>query len=120
MLDMGNTQQNDIDCQSAGPPLRVKTVGFRLLAAVPPLVVAVFVRDLGRISEYAGTVGIVITLVFPALLNLRSRTLMKEVFQLDSARTYYSNELSRKRYGPVNLIIGLGLFFYILVNLLME
>lgn len=95
-------------------------MGFRLLAAIPPLVVAIFVRDLGMISEYAGTVGIIITLVFPALLNLRSRTRMKELFQLDSARTYYSNELSRKRYGPVNLVIGLGLFFYILVNLLME
>lgn len=120
MLDMGNTQQNDSDGQSAGPPPRIKTVGFRLLAAIPPLIAAFFLRDLGRISEYAGTVGIIITLVFPALLNLRSRTRMKELFQLDSARTYYSNELSRKRYGPVNLIIGLGLFFYILVNLLME
>lgn len=116
MLDMGNTQQSE----SAGPPSRAKTVGFRLFAAVPPLVAALFLRDLGRISEYAGTVGIIITLVFPALLNLRSRTRMKEMFQLDSARTYYSNEMSRKRYGPVNLFIGLGLFFYILVNLLME
>lgn len=118
MLDM--TQQNDSDGQSAGPPPRIKTVGFRLLAATPPLVVAIFVRELGNISEVAGTVGIIITLVFPALLNLRSRTRMKEIFQLDSARTYYSNELSRKRYGPVNLIIGLVLFFYILVNLLIS
>lgn len=114
MLDVGNHDAR------VGPPSRPTTVGFRLLAAVPPLIVAYFLRDLGLISEYAGTVGVIITLVFPALLNLRSRTRMKELFQLESARTFYSNEMSRKRYGPVNLLIGVGLFFYIFVNLLLE
>ena len=39
---------------------------------------------------------------------------------LDSAKTYYSNELSRKRYGPVNLLIGVALFLYIFINLVLE
>lgn len=98
-------------------PGRRTVVAFRLLAAVPPIIAGFFVRELGRISEWCGTVGIVITLVFPAVLNLKSRQVLKEVFALDSAKTYYSNELSRKRYGPVNLLIGVALFVYILVNL---
>lgn len=102
------------------PPARHKVVMFRLLAAVPPIVAGFFVRELGRISEFAGTVGVLITLVFPAVLNLKSRAVLKDVFSLDSAATFYSNELSRKRYGPVNLLIGVALFVFILVNLLLK
>lgn len=58
--------------------------------------------------------------MFPAVLNLKSRAVLKDVFALDSAKTYYSNELSRKRYGPVNLLVGVALFVYILVNLLLH
>lgn len=94
-------------------------VAFRLLAAVPPIIAGFFVRELGKISEWCGTVGIIITLVFPAILNLKSRQVLKEVFALESAKTYYSNELSRKRYGPVNLLVGVALFVYIMVNLVM-
>ena len=120
-ITLGNNILDMKDEESrAGPPSRAKIVAFRLVAAIPPLIVAFFLRDLGRISEFAGTVGIIITLVFPALLNLKSRTIMKDTFGLDSAKTYYTSELSRKRYGPVNLLIGVGLFLYIFINLLME
>lgn len=105
--------------EGSAQPARRAVVMFRLLAAVPPIVAGFFVRDLGRISEYAGTVGVLITLVFPALLNLKSRQVLKEVFALDSARTFYSNELSRKRYGPINLLVGLALFVYIFVCLVL-
>lgn len=118
MLSMRDGKKKPAAPGSASTPSRRKVVAFRLLAAVPPIFIGYFVRELGRISEYAGTVGVLITLVFPAVLNLRSRQMLKDVFALDSAKTYYSNELSRKRYGPVNLLVGVALFVYILVNLL--
>lgn len=101
------------------PGGRRLVVAFRLLAAVPPIIAGFFVRELGKISEWCGTVGIIITLVFPAILNLKSRQVLKEEFALDSAKTYYSNELSRKRYGPVNLLVGVALFVYIMLSLAM-
>jgi hypothetical protein len=118
-ITLGNNFLSMRDTKPSRPPARRMVVAFRLLAALPPIFAGFFVRDLGRISEFAGTVGVIITLVFPAALNLMSRSKLKEVFALDSAKTYYSNELSRKRYGPINLLVGVMLFVFILVNLLL-
>ena len=46
---------------------------WRLLAAVPPLLGAAAVRDLGVITEFAGTSGFLIAFFFPAVLYLAAR-----------------------------------------------
>ncbi len=47
-------------------------VPFRLAAALPPLVGACLVSDLGTILSYAGCVGILIAFLFPCLLQFWS------------------------------------------------
>jgi hypothetical protein len=46
---------------------------FRLFAAIPPIIGACFIRDLGLILSYVGLLGFVITFVFPPLLNIVSK-----------------------------------------------
>lgn len=45
---------------------------FRILAALPPLVGAIVVKDLGVILKYTGCVGVLIAFVYPCLLQWRS------------------------------------------------
>ncbi|KAL0486267.1 11 TM domain-containing transmembrane protein [Acrasis kona] len=53
---------------------------FRMVAAVPPLIGALFVRDLSKILSYVGLVGFIITFVFPPILNIVSRRLCDREF----------------------------------------
>ncbi|KAL0486636.1 11 TM domain-containing transmembrane protein [Acrasis kona] len=53
---------------------------FRLLAAVPPLIGAIFVRDLSKLLSYAGLVGFIITFVIPPVLNVVSRRVCEKRF----------------------------------------
>jgi len=48
-------------------------IQFRLLASIPPIVLGILERQLGTITDYAGTTGFVIGFSFPALLFLQSR-----------------------------------------------
>jgi hypothetical protein len=48
-------------------------VGFRLLAAMPPIFGAWFVKDLGVITNFTGIIAFLITFTFPALLQRKSR-----------------------------------------------
>lgn len=63
---------------------------FRLLAAIPPLIGAAFVSQLDTITSFTGTVGIIITFVFPSLLQLSSRRMLKDLLQIDTARVRYT------------------------------
>jgi amino acid permease len=58
--------------------------GFRLLAAVPPVVVTAFVSDLGLILTYTGLVGIFIAFTIPAMLTVWARAKQRAVFGLVS------------------------------------
>ncbi|GMI04281.1 hypothetical protein TrRE_jg5018 [Triparma retinervis] len=53
--------------------VRSKVVPWRVLASLPSIVGAAFVRDLSTITDYTGVTGFVIAFVFPAYLNIRSR-----------------------------------------------
>eukprot|EP00977_Amphora_coffeiformis_P010863 scaffold2551_cov162-Amphora_coffeaeformis.AAC.2 len=64
-------------------------IRFRLLAGLPPIVLAVLVRELGTITDYAGTTGFIIGFSFPALLYLYSR---RQAVRRDfHPRTQYSS-----------------------------
>jgi amino acid permease len=47
-------------------------IPFRLLAAMPPVVGALVVRDLGVILKYTGCVGVLIAFVYPCVLTYQS------------------------------------------------
>jgi hypothetical protein len=59
---------------------RVVATLFRLLAAVPPIVVAFFVRDLGNVLEFTGLIGVAIAFLVPAMLALYSEARQRAVF----------------------------------------
>lgn len=46
---------------------------FRLLAALPPLIGAAIIRDLGAITNYTGMVAFLLCFIFPALLQWKSK-----------------------------------------------
>ena len=54
---------------------------YRLIAAVPPLIGALFVSDLGQILEFTGIFGMVMALSVPAILALRSRRAVHGIIQ---------------------------------------
>ncbi|CAB9521272.1 Transmembrane protein 104 [Seminavis robusta] len=67
-------------------------IRFRLLAGIPPIIFGILERQLGTITDYAGTTGFMIGFSFPALLYLRSR--MKAKKKHFNATTFYSSYAS--------------------------
>jgi amino acid permease len=62
--------------QEAQHNRRIKTF-FRALAALPPIVGALFVRNLGIITDYSGLTGLCIAFSFPPLLYIYSEKKLK-------------------------------------------
>lgn len=59
---------------------RLTTIAFRLIAAVPPVIGAAFVSDLGNILQFTGTIGVAIAFTVPAILQLSSFAKLRGVF----------------------------------------
>jgi len=58
-------------------------IPFRLLASIPPIVGACFIKDLSSILQYTGCVGVIIAFVYPCLLQYKSIQLWKQEFSQD-------------------------------------
>lgn len=82
---------------------------FRLLAALPPLLGAAFVRDLGVITNYTGMMALTITFVFPALLHVQGRRKCRRQVTVEPA-TAYDSWLTGLACTPW-VIGGLGVAF---------
>jgi hypothetical protein len=90
-------------------------IQFRLLASVPPIVLGIFERQLGRITDYAGTTGFIIGFSFPALLWLRSRSLAQS--KQASTTTYYTSYASHVGVAWFVLLFGIFMALYVVVGL---
>ena len=87
---------------------------FRLLASVPPIICGILERELGTITDYAGTTGLVIGFSFPALLYLRSRALAeRKHFSCSTAYTGYS---SYKGLAVFLFSFGIAMLGYVLLH----
>ena len=84
--------------------------GFRLLASIPPIMIGMFVRELGVITDYTGTAGFVIGLTIPALLYLESTKIAKR--KHFSLLTYYTS------YGATTSIASFVTWFGICMVLI--
>ena len=51
---------------------------YRAIAAIPPIVGALFLRELGTITDYSGLVGLAIAFCFPPLLYLASEKRLQD------------------------------------------
>jgi hypothetical protein len=107
--------------QQASPPsspaANGNTVIFcRLLAAVPPIIGAVFISNPGAITNYTGISGIIIGFVFPPLLSMQS-----EKYLLDRKlphQTIYSTKLSTMLRPVVLCLGGMLCVFVLTMNVL--
>ena len=45
---------------------------YRCIASIPPIVGALYMRQLGVITDYSGLVGLAIAFCFPPLLHMKS------------------------------------------------
>ena len=93
-------------------------IQFRLLAAIPPIILAILVRELGTITDYAGTTGFVLTFSFPALLYIQSRRLAQT--KSFSTETYYSSYASSYTLASVLFFFGFGMLIFVVTLQIME
>lgn len=95
----------------------VKTM-FRLLAAIPPIIGAACVTDLGVITDYTGVTGFAIAFIFPSLLMLAAERRCHA--QGLPSRTPYSHALTGPTMQLATLAFGLFMTVYVLVHLYLQ
>ena len=96
---------------------RRKVAVFRIMAAVPPIIGASFVRQLDTITEYTGLTGFIIVFVFPGLLHVSSLRACKKKGVV--TETGYSTRFTRAGWVSHAVIaLGVVLCVFVLANLL--
>ena len=90
-------------------------IAFRLLGAIPPLIMAAIVSDLGQITDYTGVTGFGIAFIFPSLLSYYS--LQKLKTRGLSVGTIYSNFSTDWKNCVLLFIFGIFLCIYVPIAL---
>jgi hypothetical protein len=88
---------------------------FRMIAAAPPLCAALFVSNLGVITNFAGVTGFAIAFLFPALLALYSKKLLTA--HSVPTHTAYSCWLTSGWMCHLSVALGLFLIVFVAVSL---
>ena len=96
---------------------RLKRIIFRLLGAIPPIVGACFVRELGTITAYTGVTGFIIAFTFPAILNVRSQNALRDA-GMRHQTIYTRGFVSDEWFCNVVAWFGVALVIYVLLNLI--
>jgi hypothetical protein len=99
-------------------PSRTVVVSFRLIAAIPPIIGASIVSDLGKITDYTGISGMAICFIFPALLGLYS-----EKYFFDRripSKTVYSSVFTHRYVAIVLFVLSAAMFAYSIVSLVLQ
>ena len=97
-----------------------KVLAFRLLASIPPILGALIARDISKITDFTGIAGIIITFIFPSLLQWYSRTALKQELETNSGKTIYATFLTKKRFIPIVGLFGLSLALYSFIGIIKE
>jgi hypothetical protein len=84
---------------------------FRLIAAVPPICGALIIKDLGKITSYAGLTGFVLAFVFPPVLAYASEKKLNSL-GIDS-ETIHSNFWTSRFFQFILCLSGIFLVFYV-------
>lgn len=96
---------------------RHKKTFFRLVSSFPPVFGALFVRDLGIITSYAGILAIITVLCFPALMHLSSKQEARKRGYLNATCYESVGSSDVAAYSIVTLSVVASI--YVLVNLLL-
>jgi hypothetical protein len=115
--DEGECEENSQTTQLPAPTSRKTLILFRLLAAIPPLLFAGMISDLGTITDYTGISGMLLAFIFPGLLSIASeRTLSQRELP---TKTYYSSFMTSKRAAVLLIIFGVSMISFTLISLLL-
>lgn len=90
------------------------TLSYRFLAAIPPIMGAFCVSNLGSVTAYTGLTGVFISLVFPAALALSSKMKLEQAGLRSD--TLWTHGLSHT-LSVVVLVLGLIISIFVLGNL---
>ncbi|CAM9643508.1 unnamed protein product, partial [Ectocarpus fasciculatus] len=85
-------------------------ISFRLLAAIPPLIMAALESSLGKITDYTGISGFALAFIFPPLLAYYSHTTLADNGM--PVNTIYSGVYSSQYSGALIMIFGVCLLIY--------
>lgn len=86
-LCLGKTLENAFLGSGSNADERKISIMFRFFACYPPIIGALFVRQLGLIASFTGVFGILIQFCFPALLYIASE---RQMVRLNTkSRTHY-------------------------------
>jgi hypothetical protein len=96
-------------------PPRTTVVLFRLVAAIPPIIGASVVSDLGKITDYTGISGMAICFIFPALLGLYSEKYFFE--RRIPSKTVYSSSFTHRYVALVLFVFSVAIFMYSIISL---
>ena len=96
--------------------VRKRKIFMRLLAAVPPLLGAAYIHDLGKVTDFTGITALAIAFVFPAILAIASE---RKCVLLDlDLKTPNSHILTSSYIQYTSASLGIFLCVYVLINLL--
>jgi len=97
---------------------RLIRVIFRIFASVPPIIGALFVKELGTITDYAGLFGAVSAMPFPAVVFLASRRMATE--RGLSKETHYDSFGSSEPFATGIFIFSMVSLLYVLMSLILS
>ena len=84
---------------------QIRLIGFRLLAAVPPILAAMTMLDLGSIVDYTGLAAFAIAFLFPAILaKYSAKRCLAEAAEVE---TIHSNLFSKEIFQNIFIMIAL-------------
>jgi Transmembrane amino acid transporter protein len=100
---------------------RKYVIPFRVIAAVPPIIGACFISDLSVLLDYTGTLGIIIAFVYPALLQMSSIKLSKQLFGPQGHQTMYTHKWwSRPIVAQVTFATAMTGFFVVILFTILD
>ncbi|CAM9101584.1 unnamed protein product [Heterosigma akashiwo] len=90
---------------------------FRLVTSLTPILLALFVgSNLDTVLCYAGTCAVLICMIIPPFLNLKSQKYVKEHLGFSNADTPFSGPMSKPAVLKSLMGVGALLFCFVFVN----
>ncbi|KAJ3423884.1 hypothetical protein M0812_29515 [Anaeramoeba flamelloides] len=90
--------------------LKKKKILFRLVAAIPPIIGSMIIKEIPVLIVINGITGCFISYIIPAVLQYKSKQICKRIFKKDE--TPYSNFTSKRKI--VMTILGFGVIALII------
>lgn len=111
---MSSYYGSKIHILGAQDALRAK-IFFRAVAAVPPIIAASLVSNLGIVTHFAGVSGFAIAFIFPSLLAVYSQRLLTNHGL--PYQTQYSCWLTSRWISSLSIVVGLFLIVFVVACL---